>query len=121
MKINFKERLKNKTFLISAIALIVAFVYQIIALFGIVPAVSEEAVMQIISLGINFLAFIGVLIDPTTEGVSDSPRALTYGTDEDVRVLESKQNEDESYKKENEKYSVEAHYTEESVEGTHTV
>ena len=109
MKINIKERLKNKTFLISAIALIVAFVYQIIALFGVVPAVSEESVMQIISIGINFLAFLGVLVDPTTKGIGDSPRALTYGTDEDVRVLESKMNETESDKKYVEHYPDAAH------------
>ena len=32
---------------------------------------------------------MGIVIDPTTDGANDSDRALTYGTDEDVRYLES--------------------------------
>ncbi len=113
IKINFKERLKNKTFLISAAALIVSFVYQVFALFGIFPAVSEDAVMQFVTLVVNILAFIGVVVDPTTKGFSDSERALTYGTSEDVRELESKVNEIESYEKEPEHYSIDAHFDEE--------
>ena len=37
-------------------------------------------------MAINLLAVLGVIIDPTTEGISDSDRALTYCTDCDVRL-----------------------------------
>lgn len=89
MKINLKERLKNKTFVLIALTLIITFVYQLLALFGVTPAVSENEVVELVSMAINILAFLGVLVDPTTEGLSDSERALTYGTDEDVRLIEA--------------------------------
>lgn len=85
MKINLKARLKNKTFVVSAAALIVSFVYQLLAMLGVVARVSETELMEVITLFINLLAFLGVLVDPTTEGVCDSERALTYCTEHDVR------------------------------------
>ncbi len=89
MRINIKERLKNKTFVLIAITLFITFVYQLLALLGITPAVSENEVVELVSMAINILAFLGVLVDPTTEGLSDSERALTYGTEKDVRLIET--------------------------------
>jgi len=37
MKINWKERLKNKAFVVTMATMIIAFVYQLLALFGVVP------------------------------------------------------------------------------------
>ena len=85
MKINWKARLKNPTFLITFFTLVVSFVYQILALFGVFPSVSENAIVNGITMGINLLATLGVLVDPTTDGLSDSERAMTYYTDHDVR------------------------------------
>lgn len=85
MKINWKARLKNKTFLITFFTLVTAFVYQILGLFGIVPSVSEHSIVNGITIVINLLGTLGVLVDPTTDGMSDSERALTYYTDNDVR------------------------------------
>ena len=85
MKINWKARLKNPTFLITFFTLVVAFAYQVLGLFGVVPAVSEASIVNGITIAINLLATLGVLVDPTTKGVSDSERALTYYTDNDVR------------------------------------
>ena len=90
MKINLKVRMKNKVFLLVASALIIALVYQILAMFGITPPVSQNAVVEVITMILNILAFIGVLVDPTTEGMSDSERALTYLKANDVRTLEGK-------------------------------
>ena len=90
MKINLKVRMKNKVFLLVAAALIIALVYQILAMFGITPPVSQNAVVEVITMILNILAFIGVLVDPTTEGMSDSERALTYLKANDVRTLEGK-------------------------------
>ncbi len=89
MKINWKERLKNKTFVLSISGLIVAFAYQIMALcFDFVPKVSETEIIGVIGVIVNLLAVIGVIVDPTTKGINDSERALTYGTDNDVRLEE---------------------------------
>ena len=86
MKLNWKARFKNKTFVISFITLIVAFVYQMLGLFGIVPSISESSIVNVVTIVINILATFGVLVDPTTNGVSDSDRALTYYTDADERA-----------------------------------
>lgn len=88
MKINWKARFKNKAFVLTFVTLILTFVYQILGMFGVVPSISEDTVKNIITIGINILATIGVLVDPTTEGVSDSDRAMTYYTDNDVRTDE---------------------------------
>ena len=87
MKINWKARFKNKTFIVSLVALIVSFVYQTLSLFGIVPGISENEVVELIGVAVNILAFLGVLVDPTTDGMSDSERAMTYCTEGDVRKV----------------------------------
>ena len=69
MRINIKARLKNKTFLISFSALAIAFVYQILSLFGVTPGISENEVVSIFSIVINILACIGVVVDPSSVGL----------------------------------------------------
>ena len=78
MKINWKVRFKNKTWLIAFLAAIVAFVYQIMGMFGIVPVVSEDMVTQFIAVVINMLVAVGVVIDPTTASINDSKEAMEY-------------------------------------------
>ena len=88
MKINWKARFKNKAFLITFITLIITFVYQILGLFGVVPSVSEDTVTNLIMIVINFMANLGIVVDPTTPGAGDSDRAMTYFTENDVRDSE---------------------------------
>lgn len=88
MKINWKIRLKNKTFLVSLASLVVTLVYQILALFDVVPSISQDKIVELVGISVNLLGLVGVVADPTTEGISDSERALTYGTDADVRQTE---------------------------------
>ena len=78
MKINWKVRFKNKMWLASFISLIVGFVYSMLALFDIFPTVTQNSVMQIANNVLTFLGLIGVLVDPTTEGLNDSKRAMAY-------------------------------------------
>lgn len=77
-KINWKVRFKNKAFLITFTTTVIAFLYQLLAMFGIVPAISEDVVTQLVMMIINVLATLGIVVDGTTKGVSDSTRALTY-------------------------------------------
>lgn len=88
MKINWKVRFKNKTFTLTFLTLLTTFVYQILALFGITPALSESLVINLIITVVDFLGMVGVIVDPTTEGINDSDRALTYETDHDIRDFE---------------------------------
>ncbi len=78
MKINWKVRFKNRLFLTSFFGLIVSFAYSMLALFEVFPAVTQSALMQIINNVLTFLGLVGVLVDPTTAGLYDSDRAMTY-------------------------------------------
>jgi hypothetical protein len=74
--LNLKVRLRNKTFVISILSVIVAFIYQVLGLLGIVASVSQDKVINILMFIINILAGFGVLVDPTTDGFKDSDRVL---------------------------------------------
>ena len=76
--INWKLRLQNKTTLTAIILAAVALVYQALGMLGIVPAISESAVVETAGMVINLLCLLGIVTDPTTKGVGDSTRALTY-------------------------------------------
>lgn len=78
MKINWKVRLKNKTWLVTVLATIVAFVYDLLALCEVAPAVEQEWVMNLIMTVLTLLTALGVIIDPTTPGAEDSDRAMHY-------------------------------------------
>lgn len=78
MKINWKVRFKNKTWLALFLSLVVGFVYNILAMFDVYPPVTENQVGAVISQVLTFLGLIGVLVDPTTEGLEDSNRAMSY-------------------------------------------
>jgi len=78
MKINWKVRFKNKVWLSTFLSLIIGFVYNVLALFDVFPAITQHAVTQIVGEVLTFLGLIGVLVDPTTEGLNDSNRAMSY-------------------------------------------
>lgn len=74
--LNLKIRLKNKTFIITMLTTIIAFVYQMLAQFEIVPKITQDQTIQVLMLIVNILAGLGILVDPTTAGVKDSERVL---------------------------------------------
>ena len=80
MKINWELRFQNKTTLTAIILALVALVYQVLGLFGVVPKISQDELTTVIGMVINLLCLLGIVVDPTTDGVSDSTRALTYDT-----------------------------------------
>ena len=84
--INWKLRLQNKTVLAAAIAAIVACVYQVLGLFGVVPAISQSEIISIIGLVLNLLVALGVVVDPTTPGVGDSALAQNRENINEVEV-----------------------------------
>ena len=78
MQMNWKVRFRNKTWLTMFISLVVGFVFNVLKAFDIVPAITQNLVMEIVSQVLTFLGLIGVLVDPTTAGIGDSDRAMTY-------------------------------------------
>ena len=78
MKVNWKVRFRNKTWLTMFISLVVGFVFNMLKLFDIVPTFTENLVMNIVGQVLTFLGLIGVIVDPTTVGFDDSNRAMEY-------------------------------------------
>ena len=78
MKLNWRVRFRNKLWLGSFLSLIVGFVYSMLALFDVFPEVTESLVLQLLNQVLTFLGLIGVIVDPTTAGVGDSDRVMTY-------------------------------------------
>jgi len=78
MKVNWKVRFKNKVWLASFISVVVTFVYNILGMFDIIPVITQNTVIQIANEVLLLLSVLGVIVDPTTQGVADSKRALSY-------------------------------------------
>lgn len=78
MKINWKVRLRNPVFWATIVPAAAAFVYTLLGAFEVVPAVTENDILNFATSLITFLTTVGVLVDPTTAGVSDSDLAMSY-------------------------------------------
>lgn len=81
-KINWKIRLKNKTFWMTFIPALLVLVKQVLSIFGIDFDLSaiQDQVLNLVASIFALLGIMGVVTDPTTHGVADSERALTYET-----------------------------------------
>ena len=78
MKINWKVRFKNKAWLTSFISLVIGFTFSLLRLFDVIPVITEDKIINVVNQVLTFLGLIGVLVDPTTAGLSDSERAMGY-------------------------------------------
>jgi phi LC3 family holin len=76
--INWKVRLRNKTFLMLFIPYLISVIYQILSLFGFLPKITENEILEIVTQIINILGLLGIVVDGTTKGISDSERAMKY-------------------------------------------
>lgn len=76
--INWKLRLQNKATLWSLISLVVSIVYRILDAAGVIPAFSADFVLEIAADVLSVLGLLGVIVDPTTDGIPDSQRAMGY-------------------------------------------
>lgn len=80
MNINWKARIKNKTFWLALIPAVLLLVKQVCAIFGVQLDFSDLQSLLVAIVGTVFtlLAIMGIVVDPTTAGVGDSEQALTY-------------------------------------------
>ncbi|MBQ7067058.1 MAG: phage holin [Lachnospiraceae bacterium] len=78
--INWKVRIKNKTFWITLIPALILLVQAVAAVFGVKIDLSAlgSRLVNVVEATFVVLAIVGVITDPTTTGVSDSRTALTY-------------------------------------------
>lgn len=79
IKINWKQRARNKAWLLSFITAVVAVIYQIFKVLGITPSVAQDQIIETATMLVEILILMGVVIDPTTPGVKDSDLAMSYG------------------------------------------
>ena len=80
--INFTVRIKNKTFWLTLIPAVLLLVQAVLACFGITwdyTQVSQE-LLGVVNALFAVLAILGIVADPTTEGIGDSAQALTYSS-----------------------------------------
>lgn len=80
MNINWKLRLQNKVTLSAIVMGVIALVYQSLGMFGIMPTISQDMVVNWAGMVINILVLIGVVTDPTTNGLNDSAQAMGYNS-----------------------------------------
>ncbi|WP_421663384.1 phage holin [Lysinibacillus telephonicus] len=78
MKINWKVRLQHKQFWVSLIALLLVLANQIAGIFNFDITIYNDQITNISETVLSILGLLGIIVDPTTNGVSDSPQALTY-------------------------------------------
>lgn len=78
--INWQIRIKNKTFWLTLIPAVLLLVQAVSAPFGYTWdfVVLNQQLAAIINALFAVLSILGVVTDPTTEGVGDSERALMY-------------------------------------------
>lgn len=81
-KINWKVRFQSSQFWVGMVSALAVFVISVAGLFGFDIAESVNGISGSMMTAITALfgvgAAVGVITDPTTEGVSDSELALTY-------------------------------------------
>ena len=80
MNINWKVRLKNKTFWLALIPALLLLVQVIAAVFGYNIDMGDigNKLLAVVNAVFAVLVILGVVNDPTTAGISDSSQARTY-------------------------------------------
>ena len=69
--INWKLRFQNKTTLLAIASTVILLAQQL-------GLKLPDNIGDVVNTFLTLLVLVGVINDPTTEGVSDSPKALTY-------------------------------------------
>lgn len=73
MKINWKVRFKNKAFWLAIVPALLLLVQQVCGIFGInidIAALSEQLI-AVIGTVFVILTLLGIVVDPTTDGMND--------------------------------------------------
>lgn len=78
--INWKVRIKSKTFWLALIPAILLLVQTVAAMFGysLDFQALEGHLLDVVNAVFLVLTILGIVVDPTTAGVRDSELAMTY-------------------------------------------
>lgn len=80
MNINWKVRLKNKHFVLTLIPALALLAQAFMAIFGVPLDLGEYStrIISFVNVLFTVLTIVGVVNDPTTDGLTDSEKAMTY-------------------------------------------
>lgn len=80
MNINWKVRAKNRAFWLAIIPALLLLIQQVAVVFGVALDLGQlqDQLVAVVGAAFAVLAILGVVVDPTTEGISDSLQALGY-------------------------------------------
>lgn len=80
MKINWTVRIKNKNFWLSLIPALLLLIQAGAAIFGYTLDFGDlgNKLLTFVNAVFAVLVLLGVVTDPTTQGIGDSTQALTY-------------------------------------------
>lgn len=80
MMINWKVRILNKTFWLTLVPALALLLQTFLSVFGVKIELGEtiDKLLVFINALFGVLVIVGIVNDPTTSGISDSSRAMTY-------------------------------------------
>lgn len=78
--INWKVRIKNKNFWIALIPAILLLIQVVAKVFGFEIDLGDlgNNLLAVVNAVFVVLSILGIVTDPTTEGITDSDLAMTY-------------------------------------------
>lgn len=80
MNINWIVRIKNKTFWLALIPAVLLLIQVVASVFGFTLDLGDlgDKLIAVVNALFTVLVILGIVTDPTTDGVGDSTQALTY-------------------------------------------
>lgn len=80
MKVNWKVRIKNKAFWLAVIPAVALVAQAVAAVFGYTIDLTTMVgkLQAVVNAVFALLVILGIVVDPTTEGIGDSNRAMAY-------------------------------------------
>lgn len=78
--INWTVRIKNKTFWLTVIPSVLLLIQTVAAVFGYTLDLGDigNKLIAVVNATFGVLVVLGVVVDPTTAGISDSKQARGY-------------------------------------------
>lgn len=80
MNINWKVRFSNKDFWVAIIPAFLILIQAIASVFGFIIDLGDigNKLLAVVEAVFVVLTILGIIVDPTTKGISDSKQAMTY-------------------------------------------
>ena len=86
--VNWRVRVRNKSWWLKMIPATLLVIQVVANVFGYQPDFGDlgNKLAAVVNAVFGLIAIIGIIEDPTTEGIGDSPRARTYAYPSDANL-----------------------------------